>query len=492
MAEPVDTNHTLRELIANEKRLRALVTASSDVIYSLSADWEVMHELDGRGFLKDTHGPMTGWRFQNVYAGDMEMVNIAIDEAIRNKKIFELEHRVNRADGTTGWTISRAVPILDDEGNITEWFGTASDITDRKLAEEKLAEINAKVALAEESLRIATESGELGTWYYEIGTGRFETSERFNEMFGLPLNVPSTYEQALTLVREDHRDRVNDAVNASFNNGTSFNVEYAIGGVGKKERWVRSVGKLVTNENGLTYITGVLADITEQKMDEARKNDFIGMVSHELKTPLTSLTAIIQVADNKLRLSEDHFLASAMKKASAQVRRMSSMINGFLNISRLESGKIDINKQKFHLHELIAETVAEFEITTASHIIEINDCDDVTINADRDKIASVLSNLIGNAVKYSPAQAEVTVKCKMTGTEVIVSVADKGMGIAAGDLERIFDRYYRAESSKTQHISGFGIGLYLSAEIIQRHNGRIWADSEPGKGSTFYFSLPLQ
>ena len=127
-----------RTISENEERLRALITATSDVIYGLSADWEVMHELDGRGFLKDTSEPITGWRNQNIYPDDMEMVNAAIGEAIREKKIFQLEHRVLRADGSPGWTFSRAVPILDNKGDIVEWFGVASDITERKEMEHAL------------------------------------------------------------------------------------------------------------------------------------------------------------------------------------------------------------------------------------------------------------------------------------------------------------------------------------------------------------------
>jgi two-component system sensor histidine kinase VicK len=122
----------------SEDRLRALLTATSDVVYRLSPDWSIMYELDGRGFLADVHEPTTGWRSKNVYAPDLHIVEKAIEHAIANKAIFQLEHRVNRQDGSIGWTFSRAVPILDTRGEIMEWFGTASDITDRKLAEESL------------------------------------------------------------------------------------------------------------------------------------------------------------------------------------------------------------------------------------------------------------------------------------------------------------------------------------------------------------------
>jgi PAS domain S-box-containing protein len=128
------------KIAPNEERFRALVSATSDVIYSVSADWSIMHQLDGRGFLHDAHEPVADWRTRNVYPEDVEKVNQAIAEAINEKKMYELEHRVLRANGTTGWTLSRAVPVLDDKGEIIEWFGTASDITERKHAEEALEE----------------------------------------------------------------------------------------------------------------------------------------------------------------------------------------------------------------------------------------------------------------------------------------------------------------------------------------------------------------
>lgn len=252
-----------------------------------------------------------------------------------------------------------------------------------------------------------------------------------------------------------------------------------------------TISPIRNKEGEVTGVSKIARDITEKKRDEQRKSDFIGMVSHELKTPLTSLSAILQVADAKLKVSEDAFLAGAMSKANTQVRRMSAMINGFLNISRLESGKILIEKQPFELGKLIEEVVDESRLTATTHQITYMPCAPVEVMADRDKLTSVLSNLIGNAVKYSPKGKMVSISCSADEDEVTVSVKDNGMGIKTPDLARIFDRYYRVETNHTQHISGFGIGLYLSAEIILRHQGRIWAESESGVGSTFYFSLPL-
>jgi two-component system sensor histidine kinase VicK len=223
-----------------------------------------------------------------------------------------------------------------------------------------------------------------------------------------------------------------------------------------------------------------------------RKNDFIGMVSHELKTPLTSLTAILQVLESKTKKSGDAFIPGALEKANQQVKKMTNMINGFLNISRLESGKIMIDKQPFTIGELIKEVIEETNLIGVGHIIDLQTCDKVVVNADRDKIGSVISNLLSNAIKYSPKGSHILLNCRRSENEVLFSVEDEGLGIRPEDREKVFDRFYRVESNYTRHISGFGIGLYLSAEIIRRHNGRIWVESENGKGSTFYFYLPLK
>jgi two-component system sensor histidine kinase VicK len=180
-----------------------------------------------------------------------------------------------------------------------------------------------------------------------------------------------------------------------------------------------------------------------------------------------------------------------MSKATVQVKRMTAMINGFLNISRLESGQIVIDKRDFDLAGLINELIDEVQVTTGEHHIQLTEIVKVNMYADRDKIGSVLSNFLSNAVKYSPKGTNIDVACVSNVDTVTVSVKDEGMGLRQEDLEKIFDRYYRVESAETLHIAGFGIGLYLSAEIIKQHNGRIWVESELSKGSIFYFLLPL-
>jgi signal transduction histidine kinase len=197
------------------------------------------------------------------------------------------------------------------------------------------------------------------------------------------------------------------------------------------------------------------------------------------------------VLNVKLKDNVDAFVPNALEKANLQVKRMSNMINGFLNVSRLESAKLLIDKKDFNLDELIQEIIKETELLVSTHIITLQPCEHIMVNADQDKIGSVITNLISNAVKYSPKGKMVEISCELVKNDVQVSVKDEGMGLKPEDRDKVFDRYFRVESNHTRHISGFGIGLYLSAEIIHRHGGKIWVESESGVGSTFHFSLPL-
>ena len=230
-------------------------------------------------------------------------------------------------------------------------------------------------------------------------------------------------------------------------------------------------------------------DITELKKDEQRKNDFIGMVSHELKTPLTSLYAYIQMLKAKAQKGEDSFTEGALNQSVKQIKKMTIMINGFLDVSRLESGKIDIKKQQFDLAGLIKEVEEETLQIFSGHRIIFHPVKRTIINADRDKIGQVIHNLISNAVKYSKAGSNIEITCTTENDSSHVSVSDEGIGIGQKDLENIFERYHRVENDNK--ISGFGIGLYLCSEIIRRHNGEIWAESQIDKGSTFHFTLPV-
>lgn len=381
--------------------------------------------------------------------------------------------------------INLTIEALRDENNlINGMIAVAADVTEQVNARKELEKVS-------DTLRLAMDASGMGIWKTTWGSDLLEVSPRARAIHAISPDAVLSFDKTLSVIVPEHRERFTQAILDAVATKTDFNEDYQIQPFdGSKRKWLNSTGKVELNEKGeVISVIGTILDITESKEDEIRKDDFIGMVSHELKTPLTSLSGFTQLGLKHAQRSDDKFHTSIYEKAGSQVRKMNALINGFLNVSRLESGKIHLNITTFRLDELIRNLVAEIRITAGDQNFEVK-CDEVMIVADPDKIGTVITNLLSNAVKYAKDKP-VTVSCILFGDQVTVSVRDEGVGINSRDLERLFERYYRVENSHTQHIAGFGIGLYLSAEIISRHDGRIWAESELGKGSVFSFILPL-
>jgi PAS domain S-box-containing protein len=419
---------------------------------------------------------------EHIHEDDHDWVQKAIQKAIDPEAggHYDLTFRINRFDdGETRWVKVQGT-VYFSQGTATRFIGTVLDVTEMKTAEEQSAKLAAIIQSSDDAIISKTLDSIITSW--NAAAERifgYKAEEMIGESIYKLIPADRLDEEPQILRRLGSGERVEHfETKRQTKDGHLIDVSLTISPVKNPE------GKII----GLSKIA---RDITEKKLDEARKNDFIGMVSHELKTPLTSLNALLQVASLKLKNNPDNFLSSAMEKSNVQVKRMTTMINGFLNVSRLESGKIHIQKAIFDIETLINEMIGESSLTASTYLIHLLHCPSVKINADREKIGSVISNLISNAIKYSPKGNKITIDCHAGDGKVIVSVNDEGMGIKPGDLDKIFDRYYRVETHHTQHISGFGIGLYLCAEIIHGHNGEIWAESESGVGSTFYFSLPL-
>ncbi|WP_299284494.1 PAS domain S-box protein [uncultured Mucilaginibacter sp.] len=294
------------------------------------------------------------------------------------------------------------------------------------------------------------------------------------------------------LVHPEDKEHYLNTYLTAFKEKLPFTAEFRILGPQGAYRWLLAKGSPRFHPNGtFAGYTSSSIDVTEQKLDEQRKNDFIGIVSHELKTPVTTIYAYLQVLQGKARKTQDPFILTALDKSVTQVKKMTTIINGFLNVSRLESGKIYIDKQRFDMANLVKETEAETATMISSHQIIFAPVEPTFVVADRDKIGQVINNFISNAVKYSAPGSTINIACISFDGQTQVSVKDEGIGIDETDIQQLFNRYYRVEGTHTQTISGFGIGLYLCSEIVHRHSGKIWVESEVGKGSAFYFSLPL-
>jgi len=238
----------------------------------------------------------------------------------------------------------------------------------------------------------------------------------------------------------------------------------------------------VISESKLTAIMCMWHKVNESP------DDYVNMVSHEFKAPLTVLNTCLEVAANRGSSTQDKVLIDALEKSQRQLKRLQSIINGFLDVASVNAGMFHLDKEKFCLGDLLQETLKENYTLLQRHKLRLTVSDDVMIYADREKINSVIINLLANAVKYSSPGSVVEVLCCRSGPMALLSIRDEGIGITEDQLSRVFDRYYRAD---TLNISGSGIGLYLSSEIIRQHEGFLSAKSEPGKGSVFQFCIAL-
>jgi two-component system sensor histidine kinase VicK len=234
--------------------------------------------------------------------------------------------------------------IFNEQGTPVRFIGTLMDITDQVLIRQQLLS-------SEERLNLAIESADLGTWFIDTETMEITPSTRVKEMFGFHAEEQMPLNAAIDQIVDEYRDGVVKAINSAVENGNSYDIQYpVIGFRDKKIRWVRATGKLYPGESGQKPLfSGTIADITEQKQNEQRKNDFIGMVSHELKTPLTSTIGYIQVSQKRAVASGDIVSLKMLDRSVKQLDKMTSLINGFLNVAQLEEGRIHIEKDLFDM-----------------------------------------------------------------------------------------------------------------------------------------------
>jgi two-component system sensor histidine kinase VicK len=503
---------TCTETTKQVTALRDVSTAKQELEFAINAanlgTWDLdpnTNRFIGNERLKSWFGLEAGAEIELAKATD---VIIAQD---RDRVITEIEQAMTF--GASGYDIEytiinplkpeprlvRAVgkAIFNLEREIVRFSGTLQDITKERNALKQLRDAHHRLELTLDQSRLSKIAAQLGTFDMDLIKGTMEWDDRCRELFGISHTGDVSYERDfINGLHAEDRNRILNIIDDVFDKSKTdgdYDVEYRTVGVADgKVRWVRAKGKAYFNDAGKPFrFIGSVLDITEQKTDELRKNDFIGMVSHELKTPLTSLKGYIQILNHKAKINADDFAVNALLKADMQIGKMSKLINGFLDVSRLEAGKISIEPEDVNLKEIIDEVVEDLKMISTTHQIHIVPFDPIIVQVDRDKIISVISNLLSNAVKYSPQGSKIGISCDTQDCFARVSVRDEGSGIKIQDRERLFERFYRVGSAESSTVPGFGIGLYLCAEIIQRHNGKIGLMSEPGKGTTFYFLLPL-
>jgi signal transduction histidine kinase len=250
-----------------------------------------------------------------------------------------------------------------------------------------------------------------------------------------------------------------------------------------------SIERMKNDLQKLTMEKDKVQQETLELMD--KKDDFLSIASHELKTPLTSLKAYSQLLHMDSKDSANSKREMMLSKMDAQVDKLTSLITNLLDTSKLQNGKLIYNENVFQLNDLVIEIVDEIQAIASSHQIVIKNNTPAQVYADRERIGQVLSNFLNNAIKYCPNSKKIIVDIENNEEMAICSVQDFGIGIRQDQHEKIFERFHRVSGSNLHTYPGLGLGLFIAKEIIERHDGKIWIESEEGKGSIFYFSLPV-
>lgn len=241
-------------------------------------------------------------------------------------------------------------------------------------------------------------------------------------------------------------------------------------------------------ENGtLRLWMGTNTNIDLQKSNEQKKDEFLSIASHELKTPLTTIKAFNQLMK---KTNDMQKLQGFVEKSAANIFRLEKLINDLLDVTKINAGKMSYSMTEFDFGQMLEESVESVQYISPDHELVLQEKVEVSYTGDRFRIEQVLNNFLTNAVKYSPGGGKVLINSRLQQGNVMVSVQDFGIGIASNDLQRLFERYYRADNSALR-FEGLGLGLFISSEILKRHQGSFWLESRLGEGSTFYFRLPL-
>lgn len=386
-----------------------------------------------------------------------------------------------------------------------------------------LNEKNTKLASAQKELeernRQLNESQQiarLGSWDWEVNKGILNWSDNLYRIYGLDPGNKISFEQFSELLHEEDREMVLKNISEAAVTGDFNEFYHRIQLKDGEIKILIARGEAIKDESGkVLRMIGTGQDVTKEKtieqqlvrqMEELRKlsesdvqkNNFIAMASHELKTPITSIKGYVQLLLDALEKEKQEekplpplMVKSSLKSVDKQISRLTRLISELLDLSKIETGTLELKKEKFVLNELAIETVEDILYTNPSHQIQLFHDVHGEVEADKDRIGQVMINFLTNAIKYSPNNNRINVHIRKQDEEIAFSVEDFGIGIDASEQNKIFERFYRAKGKEEQTYPGFGIGLFIANEFIQKHGGRLMVESEKGKGSVFTFTLPF-
>ncbi len=345
--------------------------------------------------------------------------------------------------------------------------------------------------ISDAHLHVALNLIKIGFWELELIDMSMRSTSTCKENFGLSPTDEFSYEVMLCMIEEEDLMAMKQSIAAAINeHNPVYQAEYRIRHPQGRPCWIRADGVVIHNEDGRPVkIVGTTRDITEAKLSELRKDELLSIVTHEVNTPLTSIRGYLQLLE---RMTADHNndrLNKVIERTGKSTERLMSIINEYFSSTQKADDMLNLRRESFRMDELIYEIADNIQTIAFSHHINLYNIDEMWVYANRQEVGQVLSNLLTNAIKYSPNCNTVDVQLASTPEGAKVIIRDYGMGIPAKDISKLFNKAYRV--NRDSEIAGSGMGLYICKEIVNRHRGTIGVESNEGAGSSFYFILPL-
>ena len=425
--------------------------------------------------------------FENhIHPKYIKVRRAALKEAKKTGDLF-YQTKIILREGQVKWVEIYGRLLENFEGGKPYISGTIRDITNLKEFEKNIKE-------SEKKYRFLADAIPQIIWIGESDGRLTYFNQATMDYSGKDYNTFLESNGWLDIVHPDEKAENKRLWIESVKNKTPFTYEHRFRSKTGEYKWFLSRAVPQIDEFGnVTKWVGASTDIDEMKRLDEHKNDFIKIANHELKTPLTTIKGYVQLLKKMRGNSDDKFLVNSLNTIENQVNKLNVLMGELLDISRIDSGKLPLHKDNFSLVKLVTETIEDIKAAEQSHQInfELNHSCDIEVFADKDRVTQVLNNLLTNAIKYSPISKIVNVELFVEEDSAVVSVQDFGIGMDTAELTKIFERFYRVSGKDEVTFPGFGIGLYIVKDIVDRHSGKIWAESEKNCGSTFYFSLPL-
>ncbi|SEN95642.1 two-component system, chemotaxis family, CheB/CheR fusion protein [Mucilaginibacter gossypiicola] len=375
--------------------------------------------------------------------------------------------------------------------------------------EDRVFERTRKLTESEERFNLVAKATNDTIWDWNLINNTMWRSENFTLMFGYERNDDTNRIGFwFDKIHPDDRQRVQDGVYKAINHHEkNWSAEYRFLKADDTYAYILDRGSILEDEFRTPYrLVGSIIDITKQKETEnnlisaqaateelmRKKDEFMSVASHELKTPVTSLKGSLQILQRMAAgMNRKDPMVSFIDKAEKQTGKLTVLLNDLLDVTKIQEGKLQLNCERFDAIAMVRESIEEVRVQGGAHNLVFEYAEGAEITADRARLEQVINNFLTNAIKYSPNNDRVEIQCGIAGGQFCVKVKDFGIGIPENKREFLFDRFYRVQESST-HFAGLGLGLYICSEIVKRHHGKIGVESQEGKGSTFWFSVPVQ